>query len=283
MGDDAKNVEAWGRFWGKSVNAGEHRLDETTMTKKWNSRSQTYGKTRDPKMREKRLEKLFSFLEKNGFSPRGAKILDIGCGTGALALPLADMGADVTAMDISSGMLQELRRKVAEKKAGIRVVEGSWWSADIDALGFRGQFDLVLASRTPAIRDPETLQRMMDCSRAFCMYIGFLKKPGSSAHSEISRTILHEEYSRNVTSMIFPFMHLYLSGYRPETMMIYNERKEQLPWEDAAERAIDFLANERHFSEETREKIRDYFRKDAVDGIYTSKNDMGEGTLFWEV
>jgi malonyl-CoA O-methyltransferase len=42
---------------------------------------------------------------------RGLKALDLGCGTGRHALWLASVGATVTAVDFSEGMLAEARRK----------------------------------------------------------------------------------------------------------------------------------------------------------------------------
>jgi len=42
----------------------------------------------------------------------GARILDIGCGTGTLAVLAAQQGAEVTGLNVSSGMLAVARRKV---------------------------------------------------------------------------------------------------------------------------------------------------------------------------
>jgi ubiquinone/menaquinone biosynthesis C-methylase UbiE len=42
---------------------------------------------------------------------RGLAVLDLGCGTGRHALWLAEVGASVTAVDFSEGMLAEARRK----------------------------------------------------------------------------------------------------------------------------------------------------------------------------
>lgn len=45
--------------------------------------------------------------------PRGATILDVGCGTGRHALELAKRGYKVTAIDLSEGMLNVARAKAA--------------------------------------------------------------------------------------------------------------------------------------------------------------------------
>ena len=43
----------------------------------------------------------------------GARVLDVGCGTGDLTLELVERGAHVTALDVSPGMVEVARRRVA--------------------------------------------------------------------------------------------------------------------------------------------------------------------------
>lgn len=52
-----------------------------------------------------------------------ATVLDIGAGTGFLSLLLAAQGYEVTAADLSAGMLGRLRAKATERGLTIRVVE----------------------------------------------------------------------------------------------------------------------------------------------------------------
>ena len=49
----------------------------------------------------------------------GGPILDLGAGTGRVALDLAEAGYDVTALDSDQGMLQELARRAAERGLGV--------------------------------------------------------------------------------------------------------------------------------------------------------------------
>ncbi|HYH23396.1 MAG TPA: class I SAM-dependent methyltransferase [Azospirillum sp.] len=50
----------------------------------------------------------------------GGPVLEIGCGTGRLTIPLARMGLEVTALDASPAMLEQLRAKLAAEPAEVR-------------------------------------------------------------------------------------------------------------------------------------------------------------------
>jgi len=68
----------------------------------------------------------------------GARVLELGVGTGRIAEPLARAGAKVTGVDLSEGMLAIARGRT--EGLGVKFVEG-----DIRSVRLRGRFDLVLA------------------------------------------------------------------------------------------------------------------------------------------
>src|SRR5688572_8265239 len=51
----------------------------------------------------------------------GASVLDVGAGTGALSLLAAELGFEVTALDLSPEMLARAERKAAERGIGDRM------------------------------------------------------------------------------------------------------------------------------------------------------------------
>jgi magnesium-protoporphyrin O-methyltransferase len=88
--------------------------------------------------RDRMRATLLSFLPAD---LRGARILDAGCGTGALAVEAANRGADVTAVDISPTLIGIARERLPEKLRNGRIhfVAGDMLDRK------HGSFDYVVA------------------------------------------------------------------------------------------------------------------------------------------
>src|SRR5262249_7821642 len=69
----------------------------------------------------------------------GTRVLDLGCGTGSHALPLAARGYHVVGVDRSSAMLARARDKAARRGLDISFQQG-----DIRAVSLEERFDCVL-------------------------------------------------------------------------------------------------------------------------------------------
>lgn len=67
---------------------------------------------------------------------RGGRVLELGIGTGRIALPLHRRGVDVMGIDASPAMIAKLHAK--PDGAGIEVVQGSFAQIDVER-----QFDLI--------------------------------------------------------------------------------------------------------------------------------------------
>lgn len=277
------NINNLVECWKKATGNGLNILDEGGMAEFWNKRSENYSRNIEKDQRKKRTDEILEFLEEAGFSPEGSRVLDIGCGPGTLSLPLARLGTEVTALDISSGMLNKLKDAVKKESLPVDVIECSWWTADIDGLGFRNKFDLVIASMTPGIRDVENFDMMMACSKNLCYYSNFLRRGEDRAYRDIRSSILGEKSENNMNGIIYPFMYLYLSGYRPSVRINHSEWKEEINWKEAADQAIEFIGRGRDFDDETKEKIMGYYQNASPDGIYRSESDVYTGMMVWEV
>lgn len=71
----------------------------------------------------------------------GDRLLDVGCGTGSLAVLAAEKGAKVIALDISPHMLALARRKADEHGVEVSFLEGQAQGMEVE-----GPFDLVTAT-----------------------------------------------------------------------------------------------------------------------------------------
>jgi SAM-dependent methyltransferase len=132
----------WNQLW---LDEREKKSWKRKKKKDWNARSASFAK--------RSADSDFSRLFLAAMKPDPAwSVLDVGCGPGTLALPLAELGLQVTALDSSEGMLEQLH--MAQEAAGItsiRTVLGSWTDSWQD-LGLQ-KHDVTLAARSLAVTD----------------------------------------------------------------------------------------------------------------------------------
>ena len=83
-------------------------------------------------------EELNFLQEQFGIHP-GQTVLDVACGAGRHAVPLAERGFRVTGLDISSQFLGEARRFAQEHRVSV-----DWRLNDMRNLSFQEEFDAAL-------------------------------------------------------------------------------------------------------------------------------------------
>ncbi len=83
---------------------------------------------------------------------KGWSVLDVGCGPGTLALPLAQRVERVTALDFSARMLDILKERAGRKGITTITTCHAGWDDDWQARGI-GRHDVAIASRSLAVPD----------------------------------------------------------------------------------------------------------------------------------
>ena len=89
----------------------------------------------------------------------GGSVLELACGTGSMLIPIASSGIPSTGLDLSTHMLAEARRKLAEAGTHAKLLEGNM--ADFD-LG--EQFDLIFIAGNSVLHLHET-HDLLNCMR----------------------------------------------------------------------------------------------------------------------
>ena len=111
-------------------------LETDAIAAYWNTAAATFDAEPDHGLRSPAVRAAWSARLRNWIPGAGADVLDVGCGTGSLALLLTEHGHRVIGMDLAPAMVAAARRK-----AGDRMVV-----ADAGAPPVRdGRVDVVLA------------------------------------------------------------------------------------------------------------------------------------------
>jgi SAM-dependent methyltransferase len=140
----------WNEMW-KAESGRSHWGDDKMSRKElWDKRAESFNKRisrvvdgREGLDKDDYISKMLARIEVRP----GWTVLDIGCGPGTLAIPLAQKAGSITALDVSSEMLKHLKNNAANIGVkNIRYLNSSWLDACASKLV--PQHDVVVASRS---------------------------------------------------------------------------------------------------------------------------------------
>ena len=220
-------------------------LTDTDWSDEWRRLQEQRGRPDDPARWDARAQEYArrtgaasayatTFIEYLGIRA-GESVLDVGSGSGALALPLARLGHEVCALDFSQQMLAQLERQAdQEGLRGIRTIRASW-EDDWQAAGVPVA-DVAIASRSISVRDLGAALRRLDSyarRRACLTVIAGAMYPGAwLAHEAVGREV------RESHGFIYCLTILYQMGIRPEVRYIRHGRQRTFAGRDEALRSF---------------------------------------------
>jgi SAM-dependent methyltransferase len=125
-----------------------------TIREWWDRDSRTYDDARSHALSDPLEAAAWRRALLEALPTPGARVLDVGAGTGALSLLAAELGYRVTGLDLSAGMLSVAKDKAAERGLEVEFAVGS--ATDPPA----GPFDAVMERHVLwTVPDPEAALR----------------------------------------------------------------------------------------------------------------------------
>jgi len=112
-------------------------------------------------------ERVFSVLRDNDAVKKGSSVLDLGCGSGLLAIPFARSGLSVTALDNSRAMIAKLRQIAGKENLSNIQSEVISWDLFHPAV----KYDLVSAAFFPEAFSPWGIEKLEGLSEGYCALI----------------------------------------------------------------------------------------------------------------
>jgi SAM-dependent methyltransferase len=215
---------------------------EFVKAKRWDKLSKSFSQRWKQTGEDPLRDEMISLLKGRNILREGIKILDLGCGTGRFAIPFAQAGAWVTAVDVSEGMLRYLKEETpAEIASRITPLQLDWHTADLDQLGFRSAFDLSFGHMTPAITGPETFLKFLSTSRQWCSLTTWSGERRQNTMQAVWRHLSGKELDQNAGDITFPFNLLYSLGYRPSVEFQYHRYESMVDPEAEADQLFDLF------------------------------------------
>ena len=138
----------------------------------WSERAPEYSKLHEEELASKRGEDLAAALAELPPARPGARVLDLGCGSGLLSIVLAGQGCQVTGIDFSADMLAQARANA--ERHGV-ADNAEFVQTDVHDLPFGdATFDLVVTRNVTWV--------LQDVARVYAEALRVLKPGGMFAN-----------------------------------------------------------------------------------------------------
>ena len=274
----------WQDEWARVL--AQYPLATTSMkpaqqVERWDTAAKVYGVKLG--MNDERVRDVMEMIKAMRLLNRNSLVLDIGCGTGAYAIPFSRIAGFVDALDFSPEMLGILAQQIKNSEIdNIRMLEERFDVFAERAAREKKQYDLVFTSLNPGSYNAESILAMTALSRSHCIYIS-AKRITTQSEKDLDPMILNGECTIfKGSNVIYPFNMLYTMGYDPQMLYTsyYSERTETK--EVAVDRLIQNYQEKGSNSAALGEIVSHYVETHIVQDAFIERTSGVLGVLIWK-
>lgn len=269
------SIESIQREWKAQIS------NQSAETAVWDAAASNF---RTKKIPDEKTDEVLRIMVENKMCDGNSRVLDVGCGAGRYSFALANLCREVVGTDLSGQMIA-----AAEEDAGamgfdnVSFIRENWRSLDPEKLGWKNAFDLVFANMTPAVVSADTFQKLIDCSRNWCL----MSKPVHRNNFLINETVSYLGIDRFFRSaavdMLYAFDYLFLKGLTPMITYRKETRENNRPVERAEEDTIRRIEEIYPLGPDQKKKIHRFILNKAQDGIIKNRVESTIAILYWQV
>jgi SAM-dependent methyltransferase len=142
----------WHKVWKETMEKCTLVGHESGTLKRWsNSEAERFLRDSDGQYVRQIMEKIKATPNHN--------VIDIGCGPGRLTIPLAKVVNKVTAVDVSKGMLDVVKRRAKEERLDNISYVNSFWRDIKVGKDINSEYDVAIASNSINLLGAKEIQK----------------------------------------------------------------------------------------------------------------------------
>jgi len=252
------------------------------QVERWDLAAKTYGVQLG--MNNERVWDVMEMIKSMHLLNRNSLVLDIGCGTGAYAIPFSSVAGFVDALDFSPEMLSILAQQIESSGIdNIRLFEERFDVFAERATREKKQYDLVFTSLNPGLYNGESIMAMTALCRGYCIYIA-AKRITTQSEKDLDPVILNVDCTiLKGSNVIYPFNMLYTMGYDPQMLYTsyYSERTETK--EVAVDRLVQNYKEKCVRTAGLEDTVTRYVEEHLTQNLFVEKTSGVLGVLIWKV
>jgi len=256
-------------FWKNYQKRFQSEEDKTFLKPDfWDQMAEGYDDLEASPFYRKMVETVISEMEAAGALAPEVTLLDLACGTGSYTVRFAPKVKEVWALDVSSGMLKVLQKKVKEQGLqNVKTILADWRSYTPTR-----KFETVFVSLTPILNDLNELDRILEITERFLVLVQWAGLRENELYREILKQFFDRVPRKRGPGAVVLFNYLFSLGYPADIRFFSGIWERVRPLEKELKRLLFRLQGEGLSVDAGKEKeIRAFLSEKARDSQIVSR------------